>query len=429
MYDRFYGFTERPFQPSADPHFFVETATHGEALSYLDYGLAQASGAVLICGAAGSGKTILAQYWLEGLHPARFHILDMSRKPEPELSFAENLSKLLDLPDSFLTIDQWLMAVAERLRDEIWAGRRSVLIVDDVEALPTEALAQLQLLASLHHDGQALLQIFLFGQPSFEARLRQDGDMASLRNMIGASHHLSTVQVDEIEHYVYHRLSKVGWDERPIIRPDAFAILLAQSGGLPSRINVLLTRTLLNGALEEVTEVDGSHIVQAIAELISEGKWEAEPEPVFIAEPVAAAIAALEEDEVRPSPLDHSSEVEVVEVEAEPELAIAPDPAPTPMPVPLAEPAQPCANSAPIFSMTPMMALDDEPDLNELRRRVDELETKLLEQDAAMRRMIDLLLNWVEPDGLSPAVAAEAAKALSSRPDFALENVQDAGHA
>jgi type II secretory pathway predicted ATPase ExeA len=421
MYDQFYGFTERPFQSSADPHFFVETATHGEALSYLDYGLAQASGAVLICGAEGTGKSTLAQYWAEGLDTARFHILDMSVKNDPTLSFAEHLSELLDLPDSFLTIDQWLMAVAERLRDEIWAGRRSLLIVDDVESLPTDALAQFQLLAAMHHDGQALLQIFLFGQPSFEARLRQDADMASLRNMIGASHHLSVVQVDELEHYVYHRLSKVGWDDRPIFRQDAFAILLAQSGGLPSRINILLNRVLLNGALEEVLEIGGHHLVQAIAELTAEGKWEPLPEPVFVSDTVAQAVAALEEDEgeVEPQP---ESQAQAEPDAANPALAqdvreaIAYTDSMT---------AQPCAIAAPLFTMQPMVAGDADGDLADLRRRVDELEAKLLEQDAAMRRMIDVLLNWVEPDGMNPAVAANAAMALAGRTAFALHDIAD----
>lgn len=427
MYDQFYGFTERPFQPLADPRFFVETATHNEALSHLDYGLAQGSGAIFIHGASGTGKSICAEYWLSGLDPAEYHILHLKISSETALSFAEQLSEALDLPDSFLTVDQWLLAVSERLRDEIWAGRRCLLVVDDVDLLTTEALAQLQLLAALHHHGKALMQIFLFGQSSFHVRMRQDGELASLRHMIGASHGLSILNVDEIEPYVYHRLSKVGWDDRPIFRQDAFAILLAETGAVPRRINCLLTRLLLNGALEEVAEIDAGHVAQAVAELKAEEKWEGpelgQPIPIFVPEYCPKQEMAGHAEPKHGLALQNwgnqqdgalAQNVQAQRGEAQKGEAFD---APTTSLKSCAE-----ANLAEeIFAGAPMMVQDEAQHLAQLQHRIDELEAKVLEQEAAMRRMINLLLNWVEPDAMGHTAANDAALSLAMRQSFAAE--------
>ena len=57
MYESYYGFSERPFQLSPDPHFFFATSHHQRALSYLQYGLDQGEGFIVITGPIGTGKT------------------------------------------------------------------------------------------------------------------------------------------------------------------------------------------------------------------------------------------------------------------------------------------------------------------------------------------------------------------------------------
>ena len=67
MYEQYYGFTERPFQLSPDPRFFFASNHHQRALSYLEYGLDQGEGFIVITGPIGTGKTTIARNLLSNL--------------------------------------------------------------------------------------------------------------------------------------------------------------------------------------------------------------------------------------------------------------------------------------------------------------------------------------------------------------------------
>ena len=64
-----FGFTGKPFQLTPDPAFYFRSATHRKALSYLGYGLAQGEGFVVVTGAAGTGKTMLAAHLANSIDP------------------------------------------------------------------------------------------------------------------------------------------------------------------------------------------------------------------------------------------------------------------------------------------------------------------------------------------------------------------------
>jgi type II secretory pathway predicted ATPase ExeA len=54
-------FPRKPFQLSPDPRFFFYSRGHRRAMAYLDYGLHQGEGFIVITGEVGAGKTMLAQ--------------------------------------------------------------------------------------------------------------------------------------------------------------------------------------------------------------------------------------------------------------------------------------------------------------------------------------------------------------------------------
>ncbi len=59
MYEPFYHLSGKPFQLSPDPSFFYESRVHRRAYAYLEYGLYQGEGFIVITGEVGAGKTIL----------------------------------------------------------------------------------------------------------------------------------------------------------------------------------------------------------------------------------------------------------------------------------------------------------------------------------------------------------------------------------
>jgi hypothetical protein len=65
MYESFYGLTGKPFQLNPDPSFFYASRGHKRAFAYLEYGLYQSEGFIVITGEVGAGKTTIVRGLLE----------------------------------------------------------------------------------------------------------------------------------------------------------------------------------------------------------------------------------------------------------------------------------------------------------------------------------------------------------------------------
>src|SRR5437764_13719550 len=67
MYEAFYGLTGKPFQLNPDPAFYFASRGHKRAFAYLQYGLYQSEGFIVITGEIGAGKTTIVRSLLEHL--------------------------------------------------------------------------------------------------------------------------------------------------------------------------------------------------------------------------------------------------------------------------------------------------------------------------------------------------------------------------
>ena len=67
MYEKFYGFRERPFEITPNPKFVYLSEIHQEALAYLQYAVREGKGFSVITGEAGTGKTTLVHMLLSRL--------------------------------------------------------------------------------------------------------------------------------------------------------------------------------------------------------------------------------------------------------------------------------------------------------------------------------------------------------------------------
>jgi hypothetical protein len=75
--------------------------------------------------------------------------------------------------------------------------------------------------------------------------------LEQLRQRVLAAYHLKPLSDKEVETYIKHRLSKVGWRDDPKIDSDVYFSVYRFTGGVPRRINTLFDRVLLNCSLEE----------------------------------------------------------------------------------------------------------------------------------------------------------------------------------
>ena len=65
MYENFYGLKEKPFQIVPNPSYLYMSPIHENALAYLEYGLMENVGFILLTGKIGTGKTTLARHIMD----------------------------------------------------------------------------------------------------------------------------------------------------------------------------------------------------------------------------------------------------------------------------------------------------------------------------------------------------------------------------
>ncbi len=344
MYDQHFGLTGRPFQLTPDPGFWFGTATHRKAMAYLGYGLAQSEGFIVVTGDIGAGKTTLMGHLLDGLDRARLNPVTITSTAIEADDLLRIVATGLGVDPAGLAKAQLLTAIERGLHAVARTGRRTLLVVDEAQALPVSSLEELRMLSNFQvGGGHALLQIVLLGQPEFRDRLQGSDRLEQLRQRVIAIHHLDPMTEDEVSDYIAHRLAMVGWDGRPDFTVDAFPALFAASAGVPRRLNQLAGRVMLHAAMEGLELID-ARAVEAVA-------------------------ADLEVDMAAPERTAEPVSEKAPELRAELSRAI---------------PIRPAAPDA------------------DLIQRLAALEKRVEAQDAALRRVLTLLVDWIEGDVAPP---------------------------
>jgi putative secretion ATPase (PEP-CTERM system associated) len=250
MYESFYRLSGKPFQLSPDPSFYYGSPVHRRAYAYLEYGLYQREGFIVITGEVGAGKTTLVRNLLTHLDPQRVvaaHLVSTNLDADDLVRAACVALGLRDLPHDKAS----MLAHLEKNLQRLAAERKQVLlIVDEAQNLTPKAVEELRMLSNFQVNGRGLLQSFLIGQPELRETLRGP-DMQQFRQRVIASYHLGALDAAETRAYIEHRLRQVGWNNDPSLDDDAYLAIFALTAGIPRRINQVCNRLLLAGFLGE----------------------------------------------------------------------------------------------------------------------------------------------------------------------------------
>jgi len=265
MYLEHFKLSKQPFSLTPNTEFYCELATHQEALNVLLLGLQQGEGFIKIIGEVGTGKTLLCRLLLNTLDD-RFVTTYIPNPDQSGESLRLSLAIELGLnPEKNLPQHELLEAINSRLLDLHRAGKKTVLIIDEVQALPDSCLEAIRLLTNLETEEKKLLQVVLFGQPELDSKLKQTM-LRQLKQRITFSYTLKPLAKDELDAYLCHRLSKAGYTYGSVFTPGAKRRLYLASAGLPRLLNILSHKALLVTYGRGLRVVDSKAVKRAIAD-------------------------------------------------------------------------------------------------------------------------------------------------------------------
>lgn len=243
MYEAHFGFRHAPFGLTPDTRFFFAQASHQEALNTLLVALRSGEGFLKVTGEIGLGKTLLCRQLLNGVGSefVAAYVPNPAVSPRGLLQTVAQELHCIDDPNA--TTERLMQAINAQLLANARNQKRTVLIVDEAQALSDETLEAIRLLTNLETETYKLMQVVLFGQPELDHRLKQPG-LRQLLQRITFSHRLRPLTRGQFDAYIAHRVEVAGV-HGPLFDRPALGLLYRASGGTPRLINILCHKSLL----------------------------------------------------------------------------------------------------------------------------------------------------------------------------------------
>jgi len=246
MYETFFGLRERPFDLTPNPRYLVLTDSHREVLLNLEYGIASRKGMTLLIGEAGSGKTTVIRAAMDK-QPVKVHCVHLNNPTLTRAEFNELLALRIGLSaDAARSKAAMLFELEKLLLERRAADEKTVLIIDEAQALPMDLLEEIRLLANIETDNEKLLSVIIAGQPELAVRLN-DRSLRQFKQRVALRCELRPLTAQETATYIVGRIRAAGGVAAEVFTRQAVTLMHERSQGLPRTISVIADNALLGG--------------------------------------------------------------------------------------------------------------------------------------------------------------------------------------
>lgn len=265
MYESFFNLSSKPFDLSPDPRFIYLSKSHKKALTYLDYGIRERSGFILLTGEVGSGKTTLIRNLLD----KRYEHVVLSKIFNTRVTSEQLLAMIND--DFGLAVQGKDKVTLIRdlngfLIEQYAAGNQPILIIDEAQNLSRDLLEEVRMLSNLEASSIKLLQIILVGQPELRTILSAP-ELRQLRQRININCHLQALSREEMEQYITRRLEVAGNASAVHFESEALDAIFRYCRGIPRLINIICDFLMFLAFAEETTTLTVEMVNDVIGDL------------------------------------------------------------------------------------------------------------------------------------------------------------------
>jgi len=265
MYESFFHLAAKPFELLPNPEFIYMSRSHKRAMSYLDYGIRERAGFVLLTGEVGSGKTTV----IRNLIKKHIDNVVLSKIFNTNVDSEQLIAMIND--DFGLSVQNkdkitMLKELNDFLIDQFLKGNHPVLIIDEAQNLPLDLLEEIRMLSNLETDSAKLLQIILVGQPELRTTLASPS-MVQLRQRISINCHIHPLTRSETEEYILHRLEKAGDRSAVTFAEETIGIIFSYSRGIPRLINIICDFLMLSAFADQTTTIGIDMLKEILGDL------------------------------------------------------------------------------------------------------------------------------------------------------------------
>lgn len=262
MYTSFFGFTKKPFSLTPNPEFLFLSPKHKNALTLLQYGLANQSGFIVITGKTGTGKTILIQQILADIEDCEVGLITNTHE-----AFGDLLTWILNAFEithaSETKTDRYQLFVNFVL-NKYQQNRRVILIIDEAQNMDLQTLEELRLLSNINTGQDPMLQLILAGQSELAIKLAQP-ELIQFSQRISIEYNLASLNFEETKNYIRHRLAIAKGNEN-IFDEMASAVIFYYSVGIPRIINNICDLSLVFAFADDKQIIDMETVLDVIKE-------------------------------------------------------------------------------------------------------------------------------------------------------------------